>query len=966
MTSRLRQIKCHVKNKSKMISVHPSSHLDDLLRMCKIEFNMKKDPYVVKYRDAYGDVIEISKNSDFNLQVQLSSSGRVGEDFFIEVWMDDNTRKRSYSVNHQGEGYLLSDPLAKSDPNIIPSWREYEPLYERERFSNTQINSSSQDLFDSGALKPYETAMVFGSSWDDLRIDTDGLSSGSEYGRVTPTTPVLKTPPSMSSSPTIDNLSINSHIFSNTDYDLPSFHQTPIPTKNGITIRSPSFRHEFNDTMESSDSQDIELSTLPGTKDSVKFQFKKEESFSESSDMEQSSYSNDSDEDIWDPSKWRKCRKLVDRGANGSVYEGLTMKGEIVAVKQLDIPTENLSPQLEAQIKSFRKEIDVLKTLKHPHIVRYLGSYFHTEYIYIFLEFVPGGSIRTLMSKFGPLDEILMKLYCRQILQGLQYLHDQRVIHRDIKCANILVDTRGVAKLADFGCAKILNDLKSQVHSLLGTPFWMAPEVLLEQGHDFSADIWSFGCTIVEMATADLPYRSKQYSHVHAFILDVCTKNVTPDIPENLSEIAKEFISSTLIRDPKKRPSTQELLKSPWVKVKGKKRTAKQDHTAKKMMAANTISLMDQNDYTSIPSNLAKKIFKLLDMGSLLSVSAVCSRWRSLSNLPAIWNYQILKEWPKCEPQGTKKEYIERYRSDCKWEKKRYKELISFRPHRKLSSVTMLHKSKRIVSSGQEKKLKIWEFTNLSLELRTKVRNTQLKTPSVVNILASDNEEKYIIGSGEDYNIRLWNIKEKELYHSYVAHEDHINALKYHNGTIYSASQDGTIGLFDLAGGEISQTIATGHEITNIDMKGDLIITAQDNNLVTLYDSRTGSKERHWKYHKDRVTSVLFAGDIILSGSSGVICEWSHHSRKPLSILKAEGSVNQIKFDGLNHLLALGDDTISVWDFNKERLIWKHHDKKIKSSYLMECDWNSEICIMAHEKSMRVLQLHTSKLDHSM
>lgn len=168
---------------------------------------------------------------------------------------------------------------------------------------------------------------------------------------------------------------------------------------------------------------------------------------------------------------WKKGQ-LLGKGGFGNVYLGLnSLTGELFAVKQLDLVIyENADQQTRRKLATYQKELDLMRTLKHENIVRYLGTQITHDSLYIFLEYVPGGSIHSLLTKFGPFSEIMIKLYTKQILKGLHYLHSNGIIHRDIKGANILVDTNGICKLADFGCAKVYADLAAHtsVHSVLG------------------------------------------------------------------------------------------------------------------------------------------------------------------------------------------------------------------------------------------------------------------------------------------------------------------------------------------------------------------------------------------------------------------------------------------------------------------------------------------------------------------
>uniref|UniRef100_A0A8C6YPZ6 Mitogen-activated protein kinase kinase kinase 19 n=1 Tax=Nothoprocta perdicaria TaxID=30464 RepID=A0A8C6YPZ6_NOTPE len=195
------------------------------------------------------------------------------------------------------------------------------------------------------------------------------------------------------------------------------------------------------------------------------------------------------------------------------VYCGLTSQGQLIAVKQVVLDT---SDQLttEKEYQKLQEEVDLLKTLKHINIVTYLGTCLEDSTVSIFMEFVPGGSISSIINRFGPLPETVLCKYTKQILQGVAYLHSNCVVHRDIKGNNVMLMPNGVVKLIDFGCARRLawaglsgthSDLLKSVH---GTPYWMAPEVISESGYGRKSDIWSVGCTVFEMATGKPPLAS--------------------------------------------------------------------------------------------------------------------------------------------------------------------------------------------------------------------------------------------------------------------------------------------------------------------------------------------------------------------------------------------------------------------------------------------------------------------------
>ncbi|KAF5188939.1 Mitogen-activated protein kinase kinase kinase npk1 [Thalictrum thalictroides] len=264
--------------------------------------------------------------------------------------------------------------------------------------------------------------------------------------------------------------------------------------------------------------------------------------------------------------RWRKG-ELIGCGAFGRVYMGMNLdSGELLAVKQVLIAANNASKEkAQAHVRELEEEVMLLKNLSHPNIVRYLGTAREDGTLNILLEFVPGGSISSLLGKFGSFPETVIRTYTKQLLLGLEYLHKNGIMHRDIKGANILVDNKGCIKLADFGASKKVVELATitGAKSMKGTPYWMAPEVILQTGHNFSADIWSVGCTVIEMATGKPPW-SEMYQEVAA-LFHIGTTKSHPPIPEHLSKEAKDFLLKCLQKEPDKREAASKLLQHPFV-----------------------------------------------------------------------------------------------------------------------------------------------------------------------------------------------------------------------------------------------------------------------------------------------------------------------------------------------------------------------------------------------------------------
>ncbi|KAI8063894.1 kinase-like domain-containing protein [Gongronella butleri] len=205
--------------------------------------------------------------------------------------------------------------------------------------------------------------------------------------------------------------------------------------------------------------------------------------------------------------QWARGR-LIGRGAFGRVYLGFnTSTEEWIAAKELDLEIRSNGPQQGARIHQLNEEIRLLARLDHTNIVQYLGHQVDEpdRRLLIFMEYVPGGSVSRLLEDRGPLPLSVIKYFTRQILMGLTYIHGEHITHRDIKGANILVDNKGVCKISDFGLSR-LNHGSASMRSMHGTVYFMAPEAVNNNGYTDKVDIWSLGCTVIEMWTANHPW----------------------------------------------------------------------------------------------------------------------------------------------------------------------------------------------------------------------------------------------------------------------------------------------------------------------------------------------------------------------------------------------------------------------------------------------------------------------------
>nr|AND01204.1 putative mitogen-activated kinase kinase kinase [Linum usitatissimum] len=260
-------------------------------------------------------------------------------------------------------------------------------------------------------------------------------------------------------------------------------------------------------------------------------------------------------------SRWKKG-KLLGRGTFGEVYVGFNSEsGEMCAMKEVTLFSDDAKSRESA--KQLMQEIALLSRLRHPNIVQYYGSEQVEDKLYIYLEYVSGGSIHKILQEYGQLGELAIRSYTQQILSGLAYLHSKSTVHRDIKGPNILVDPNGRVKLADFGMAKHITGPSCPL-SFKGSPYWMAPEVIKNSsGCNLAVDIWSLGCTVLEMATAKPPW--SQYEGVAALFKIGNSKDL-PAIPDQLSDEGKDFVRQCMQRNPAHRPTAAQLLDHPFVR----------------------------------------------------------------------------------------------------------------------------------------------------------------------------------------------------------------------------------------------------------------------------------------------------------------------------------------------------------------------------------------------------------------
>ncbi|KAI0216105.1 mitogen-activated protein kinase kinase kinase, partial [Massospora cicadina] len=243
--------------------------------------------------------------------------------------------------------------------------------------------------------------------------------------------------------------------------------------------------------------------------------------------------------------------KAIGKGSFGRVFHALNgVTGEMLAVKVIDLPgmkKQNgiIGRKHSDMIKELYREIELLKDLDHDNIVQYLGFEANDQSVNIFLEYVSGGSIASVLMRTGPFDELYAANLLRQTLRGLAYLHSCNILHRDIKAANVLINHEGVCKISDFGISKRNDYTRAYRYnsrmSFKGSVFWMAPEVVIDHGYSAKVDIWSLGCLLIEMLTGQRPW--KEFTELAAvYKLGKSSSESAPPIPSDISEETKSFL----------------------------------------------------------------------------------------------------------------------------------------------------------------------------------------------------------------------------------------------------------------------------------------------------------------------------------------------------------------------------------------------------------------------------------------
>ncbi|KAH6807241.1 Protein kinase superfamily protein [Perilla frutescens var. frutescens] len=260
-----------------------------------------------------------------------------------------------------------------------------------------------------------------------------------------------------------------------------------------------------------------------------------------------------------DPSTKYELLHELGKGSYGAVYKARDLRtSELVAVKVISLS------EGEEGYEEIRGEIEMLQQCSHPNVVRYLGSYQGEEFLWIVMEYCGGGSVADLMNVTDePLEEFQIAYICREALKGLSYLHSIFKVHRDIKGGNILLTEQGEVKLGDFGVAAQLTRTMSKRNTFIGTPHWMAPEVIQESRYDGKVDVWALGVSAIEMAEG-LPPRAAVHPMRVLFMISIEPAPMLED-KEKWSLVFHDFVAKCLTKEPRLRPTAAEMLKHKFI-----------------------------------------------------------------------------------------------------------------------------------------------------------------------------------------------------------------------------------------------------------------------------------------------------------------------------------------------------------------------------------------------------------------
>lgn len=262
-----------------------------------------------------------------------------------------------------------------------------------------------------------------------------------------------------------------------------------------------------------------------------------------------------------------KLLEEIGQGVSATVYRAICLPfKEVVAIKALDLEKCN------SNLDDVRREAVTMRLINHPNVVKAFCSFVVEQTLWVVMPYMAGGSCLHIMKSafIDGFEEPVIATFLKEVLKALDYLHRHGHIHRDVKAGNILVDEKGAVKLADFGVSACMFDTGDRQRSrktFVGTPCWMAPEVMEQlHGYDFKADIWSFGITALELAHGHAPFSKYPPMKVLLMTLQNAPPGLDYERDKRFSKSFKEMIAMCLVKEPSKRPTAEKLLRHSFFK----------------------------------------------------------------------------------------------------------------------------------------------------------------------------------------------------------------------------------------------------------------------------------------------------------------------------------------------------------------------------------------------------------------
>ena len=323
-----------------------------------------------------------------------------------------------------------------------------------------------------------------------------------------------------------------------------------------------------------------------------------------------------------DPRDRYDIQVKIGQGAYGVVYRAW----DIYIERKVAIKIINLD-DIGDDIDDINKEIAIMSEISCNNLIKYYASYVVGSFIWIVMEYLEAGSASEIVKDLGPFDEDCAAFILKELLKALEYLHQERKIHRDVKAGNILVSSDASIKLADFGVTGQLTETMDKRKTRVGTPFWMAPEVITESSYDGCADIWSTGITAIELVTGTPPYANKVHPMQVIFLIP---KNPPPVLEGSFSAEFKDFVSQCLKKEASQRPTATQLLEHPFIQKATKTETllkiAQHKCEVNQAKQENDLADLEQSGMNRVLSSDVGWDFSMRSQNSISSASIDGSR----------------------------------------------------------------------------------------------------------------------------------------------------------------------------------------------------------------------------------------------------------------------------------------------------------------------------------------------------